>query len=306
MKSRSQRVRPLFQTLRRETRKLCHERGTQVSEQTVTNAANGDQEQDALSPRSPIRAVVLSLLMFGLGHVYCGQLTTGLIWAAVGALGGVISLWALATQETNLVAASLPMWVISVVAAIHAWWSARNCPADYRLKSYNRWYVYVLLLLISSVGVVGHGLLIRSNLVEAYVTPSADMHPTFQVGDRFLVDKTAYRNEPVHVGDLVVFKNPANRRRTYIKRVVALAEDKIEIRGGQLLVNDGPVGDSDPAVDDFGPLTVPKYNCFVLGDDRPKSRDSRHFGPVPEVAVLGRATMIYWPQGSWSRFGRVE
>jgi signal peptidase I len=115
-----------------------------------------------------------------------------------------------------------------------------------------------------------------------------------------------YRNEPVEIGDLVVFRSPANPKRTYIKRVVALAEDKVEIHDGQLLVNDQPVGDPDQAVDDFGSLTVPKYNFFALGDNRAKSKDSRHFGPVPDVAVQGKASTILWPQESWSRFGRIE
>ena len=265
-----------------------------------------------ISARSPIGAVLLTLLMTGLGHVYCGELVIGLAWAAVGAFSGVMSLWALATQKAIVTLASLPMWLVTIAAVVHVWSIARKCPNDYRLKQFNRWEVYVLLLAISSCGVVGHGLLLRSNIVEAYVTPVSNMLPTLQAGDRFLVDKTAYRDAPVQVSDVVVFMNPANPKQAYIERVVAVAGDKVEMRDGKVIVNDQPTagliaGETDTSPSgDFGPIVVPPHNCFVLGDNRPRSRDSRHFGPIPYATVLGKATVIFWPQKSWSRAGRIE
>jgi signal peptidase I len=265
-----------------------------------------------ISPRSTLRAVLLTLLMAGLGHVYCGELVVGLMWAAAGALSGVISLWVLATQDGIVALASLPMWLVTIAAVAHVWSTASKCPKDYRLKQYNRASVYILLLAISSFGVVGHGQLIRSNIVEAYITPVSNMKPTLRAGDRFLVDKTAYRDSPIEVGDVVVFKNPANPRMAFVKRVVAVAGDRVEMREGKLIVNDQPTtgliageGNAVPA-GDFTELKVPPYNCFVLGDNRSNSRDSRHFGPIPYATVLGKATVIFWSIDSWSRLGQIE
>ena len=276
-----------------------------IEDQDQSSEINHNR-QGAVSPRVPSRAVLLTLLMTGLGHVYCGELVTGLAWAAVGAITGVFSLWTMATQGADVGAASLPMWVVAIAAAVHVWSTARHAPVDYQLKSYNRWYVYVLLLIISSVGVIGHGLIVRSNLVEAYVTPVSDMSPTLLKGDRFLVDKTAYADTAVEVDDIIVFKSPVDPKKAWVKRVVALAGDTVEIRNGQLMVNDRARGQQDPEIEDFGPVVVPEYNYFVLGDNLARSRDSRHFGVVPNVGVLGRAVSVFWPQESWYRFGRID
>ena len=277
-----------------------------MSENQEAIAEPNQRDDGAVSARSPVKAVLLTCLMTGLGHIYCGELVIGLAWATVGALGGVVSLWALANQDAGIGAASLPMWIVSIAAAVHVWSTAKNCPRDYRLKSYNRWYVYVLLLIIGSVGGVGHGLIVKSRFVEAFVTPVSDMHPTLQRGDRFLVDKTAFDDSPVSIDDIVVFKSPEYPKKSFVKRVVAVAGDTVEIRDGRLLVNDRQRGEADPTADDFGPQVVPRYNCFVLGDNRGRSKDSRHFGPVPYAAVVGKAVTIFWPQESWYRFGRID
>lgn len=277
-----------------------------VTENQDVNSEDNLIGEGEISPRSAVGAAALTLLMTGLGHIYCGQLVIGLAWAAVGSLSGVVSLWALASENVGIAASSLPMAFVSVAAAVHAWCSAKNCSREYRLKSYNRWYVYLLLLAIASFGAAGHGLIVRSTLIQAYVTPVNDMNPTLQRGDRFLVDKMAFRDSLPQVGEVVVFKNPAEPQRTYIKRIVALAGDTVEVRDGRLLVNDQPVGEENRELDDFGPEVVPRYNCFVVGDNLVISRDSRHFGPVPNAAVLGKATTLFWPQESWSRLGRIE
>jgi signal peptidase I len=259
-----------------------------------------------------MHAVLLTLLMSGLGHIYCGQLVAGLAWAAAGSFSGVISLWALATQDVGFTLGSLPMVFVTVAAVAHVWSTASHCPQGYRLKSFNHSSVYVLLVAISSFGVVGYAQLIRTKVVEAYFIPTNSMYPTLRVGDRFLVDKTAYRDSPVGVGDLVVFKNPAKPKITWVKRVVALAGDRVEIRDGQLIVNGEPASgkiadrsEGEPSPD-FAEFVVPDYNCFVMGDNRSNSRDSRHIGPIPYATVFGKAGTIFWPAEEWSRWGRIE
>lgn len=261
------------------------------------------------SPRSTLRAVLLTLLMPGLGHVYCGELIAGLAWAALGSFSGVISLWALATHPSHLAITSVPMWIVTLLSVSHVILVAKRCPEDYQLRSFNRSYVYLLLLCISSCGVVGHGLLVRTNIVAAYVTPSSDMEPTLHPGDRFLVDKTAYRQHAIAIGDLVVFKDPASPERTFIKRVAAHAGSSIEVKQGKLRV-DGKAyecnGDANHDLPPFGPVIVPEYNVFVLGDNLGNSKDSRHFGPVPIVGITGKPTFLFWSKADFGRFGSLK
>ena len=280
---------------------------TEISEPAVESSP-----QSEIVPRSPLRALLLTLLMSGLGHIYCGQLVTGLAWAAVGSLSGVISLWVLTKQDAGLMLGTLPMTFVSIAAAAHVWSTASHTPRNYHLKSYNRTVVYALLVAISSFGIVGYSQMIRTKIVEAYVIPTNSMYPSIRSGDRILVDKTAYQASPIGVGELVVFRNPANPKITWIKRVVALAGDRVEIRDGQLIINGEPASgiladrsEGEPSPD-FAEVVVPDYNCFVLGDNRSKSRDSRHVGPIPYATVYGKAKTIYWPAEQWSRWGRVE
>lgn len=83
----------------------------------------------------------------------------------------------------------------------------------------------------------------------------------------------------------------------YVKRIVALSGDRVEIKDGPLMINDKSVGDRKESVEDYGPVTVPEYNCFVMGDNVANSKDSRHFGPIPYATVYGRVTVKDWPPG---------
>jgi len=241
-----------------------------------------------------------------------------------------------------LVIALIAAVAIPIAAATDSFRIARHIRLDYELKEYNRWYVYVLLLVLPMGGCVGYGLHVRARYVEAFVIPSDSMHPSIIYGDRVLANKMAYRSSDPLRGDLIIFPNPDNRRQRYIKRVVALEGDTVEVRGGVLIVNGEKVerrelpemseasentrlpgtvyeetnGDSayriiltlKPGIakTDFPPTTVPKHHCFVLGDNRNNAKDSRQFGPVPFAGIIGRVDYIYFPAEDWSRFGRVR
>ena len=260
--------------------------------------------------RSPIGAVLLTLAMTGLGHVYCGELVIGLAWAAGGTFAGTLSLWGMATQTFGFGFGFLLISIMSLVAVVHVWSLARHAPDDYRLKSYNHWKVYLLLGLMGTFGAAGYAVGIRSHVLIAFATPSRDMAPTIQKGDRFLVDKMAYHNESPLIGEVVVFKNPEKPSQAYIKRVVAVGEEKVEIRDGQLLINDKPrdfpqamMGND---VEDFGPVVVAPHNYFVLGDSRANSKDSRQFGTFAGGSLIGKATRIYWPPAAWFDRSEIE
>lgn len=164
-------------------------------------------------------------------------------------------------------------------------------------------------------------LFVRTFIVQAFKIPSGSMLPTLQIGDHLLVSKFSYgvrlpvigtslisRQGPAH-GDVVVFRFPRDRSLDYIKRVVAIGGDTIEVRDKQVLLNGQQVENPHAHFtshdimssaagprDNFGPVTVPDGKIFVMGDNRDNSYDSRFWGFVDLQDVLGKALIIYW---SW-------
>jgi signal peptidase I len=166
-------------------------------------------------------------------------------------------------------------------------------------------------------------LFIRTFVVQAFKIPSGSMKPTFQIGDHILVSKFIFgikipfvRKTLIPIGDpkredIVVFIYPEDRSKDFIKRVIGIGGDTIEIRNKKLFLNGLPYKDpnavySDDFIipgsiqprDNFGPITVRHGTIFVMGDNRDQSYDSRFWGFVDLKDVMGKAFMIYW---SWDR-----
>ena len=164
-------------------------------------------------------------------------------------------------------------------------------------------------------------LFIRTFVVQAFKIPSGSMLPTLLIGDHLLVNKFIYGirvpfsgkvlvplKDPKS-GDIIVFKFPKDRSIDYIKRVVGVPGDKIEVKNKKVYRNDKLAEDpfahftsttilpgSVSPKDNFGPITVPEGKYFVMGDNRDNSSDSRFWGFVETNDVLGKAMIIYW---SW-------
>lgn len=161
-------------------------------------------------------------------------------------------------------------------------------------------------------------LLVRTLFLQAFKIPTGSMRPTLLEGDRILVDKVTYgiripftaarlpRIRPPQRGDLVVFRSIDDPRRDFIKRLVAIGGDTVEIRDLKLWVNGRPL--NDPPVfrqvvyynrGSFAqagqPVKVPPGYYFFLGDNSSSSRDSRYWGFLSESKIIGRAFVIYWP-----------
>lgn len=177
-------------------------------------------------------------------------------------------------------------------------------------------------------------LFIRTFIVQAFKIPSGSMKETLKIGDHILVNKFIYGikvpftemtlvpvTSPNH-GDIIVFKFPEDPDKDFIKRVVGVEGDTIEIRDKHLFVNGAPTDYkqaiyTDPRAipkgvqprDNFGPVTVPAHSLFVMGDNRDHSYDSRFWGVVDLKAVKGKAFIIYWSWDKdnfgvrWSRIG---
>jgi len=164
-------------------------------------------------------------------------------------------------------------------------------------------------------------LFIRTFIVQAFKIPSGSMLPTLQIGDHILVNKFRYGVKIPFSGkilipisspktnDIVVFKFPRDPSLDYIKRVIAVAGDTVEMRDKHVYLNGKPFDDKygvysdfhiQPASagprDNFGPVTVPEDHIFVMGDNRDNSFDGRFWGFVSLKAVRGKAFLVYW---SW-------
>lgn len=143
--------------------------------------------------------------------------------------------------------------------------------------------------------------LLRTYVVEARKIPSGSMLPTIQLEDRVIVDKFFFKHfDHISPGDIIVFHPPPSAHSTedFIKRVVGLPGDKIEIRNHITYVNGNPLYEPyvlDKSKDDFGPVVVPKDSLFVMGDNRNNSADSRVWGFLPIENVTGRTLFCYWP-----------
>jgi signal peptidase I len=150
-------------------------------------------------------------------------------------------------------------------------------------------------------------LFIITFIVQAFYIPSGSMEPTLMVNDRILVAKFIYRFEPVQRDDVIVFRYPLNPQRDFVKRVIGLPGDRVELKEGVVYINGHALSEKGytikPDFGNYGPVTVPPHQLFVLGDNRNNSEDSRFFGYVPRPNVIGRALFVYWPP---SRTGFVH
>lgn len=185
----------------------------------------------------------------------------------------------------------------------------------------------------------------RTFLAQPFRIPSASMAPALVASDHVLVNRFVFGpsrygwerrvlplREPAR-GDVAVFRYPRDPRKPFVKRVLGIAGERVELRAGALSVGGKPVDERAYALrtdlsgypassrrdpfymrrDSFGPDTVPAASLFVLGDNRELSADSRYWGYVPRRFVLGRAFAVYWswqraPAPAlprWERIGRV-
>jgi len=142
---------------------------------------------------------------------------------------------------------------------------------------------------------------LRTYVIEARKIPTGSMLPTIQLNDRVIVDKFFFK-EFGHLspGDVVVFRPPPSAHATedFIKRIVGLPGDKLEIRNHKTYVNGKEVYEpyvTDQSKNDFGPVVVPKDSVFVMGDNRNNSDDSRVWGFLPIQNITGRTLFRYWP-----------
>jgi signal peptidase I len=271
--------------------------------------------------RSPGIATLLSLLVPGLGHMYSGRLARGaLLYAGAMALSVCLALTGIFYHFLGMcgaLLATISAWIlIAIDAALGA---ARS--KEVELKPYNRWYFYVIIVIVFTFMISPYWMsFYRYQIIQAktFKVPSSAMEPTLLVGDNFMTKLRPYKDGTIpNRGDLVVFPYPEDPTKMFIKRIVALEGERLEIRNKAVYINDNRLedpwgshfdnktypGNKTPR-DNMLPVIIPKGCVFVMGDNRDYSHDSRFWGFVEVNNIEAKALYIYWSQNQ-NRIGKT-
>ncbi len=188
--------------------------------------------------------------------------------------------------------------------------------ADFKKSTGREYFESIVIAVILA-------LFIRTFVVQAFKIPTGSMENNLLVGDHLLVNKFVFAPtesalerallpiQPIRRGDVIVFKYPEEPERDFIKRVIGLPGETLEMRHKRIYINGSPIdepyvhflqppssADQEVASYDvrerYGPVTVPPDQYFVMGDNRDNSQDSRYWGFLPRDYVKGKALMVYW------------
>ena len=281
--------------------------------------------------RKPWVAAILSVLVVpGLGHLYAGFHRRAVLLFLLFPPAGVAVLMLIILIRVPLVNVAIAMALFLALYVLVAYAAAndtRKMTATARVHWFSRWYsLLAAVVLVSAVIRPAWVYVFRTTLVEAYKVPSGGMENTILIGDHLLAVKWAYGwrlplfedvvfgARPAERGDLVVFPFPEDPSRPFIKRVIGLPRETVEIRDKVVYINGKPLDEAyvrflEPPVrrddpeyglrgesirDNWGPKVIPEGQLFVLGDNRDNSRDSRFWGFLRQDSLLGRAEVVYW------------
>jgi len=149
---------------------------------------------------------------------------------------------------------------------------------------------------------------LRATVADARVVPTPSMLPTIQLQDRLIVEKISYKFSEVERGDVIVFHPPSNVDQSgtdWVKRVIGLPGEKVEIRDGKVFINEEELNEPyelEKPDYTYGPIVVPEGSFFVLGDNRNNSKDSHYWGVLSNQNIVGKIFIRYWPL---DRFGSL-
>jgi signal peptidase I len=274
----------------------------------------------AQNTRKPhvVLAFIAGFLGLGLGYVYVGKIRLG-----IASIAGFCLTVAFFAWTRLIVKSAIVLWLLAAILILIALFALihpivlaaknRELPA----RQYNRWWFY----LIWSLGAVSIGpafYFSRATILgyETFRTSSSAMSPSLEMDELFVSNSWRYHNHAVAAGEIVVFERPENPGVKYIKRVVAVAGDSIELRDGVLYRNGQAIRESYlHAPMPFGGnsrnirlSTLGPGLFYVLGDYRDNSLDSRQWGPFPTTSLRGRVQYVWLSRDSdgrvrWDRIG---
>jgi signal peptidase I len=307
-----------------------------------------------LKERKPLFALALSLFLVGLGQVYDGKLRKGILLFSISIVFPLLFFQLSVVGPDKMLIFFLLLSLIAslgiyIWAAVDAWKQAKRIGKNYTLKIYNKLYVYILLIIL--LNLFSFSPIVDWQKICFFAFPyrmsTGSMIPSILPGDFIMTDRRidhSAENHGLQRGELVVFKYPKDKEKHFIKRVIGLPGDEIEIKGLELFVNGEKRTSQEVSypeekqaenikkgttafyeASDSGTyivyyhegtarkdliVTVPEGCCFILGDNRDNSLDSRHWGMVPLIDVVARAKLVYFsvnPEGGirWGRIGKL-
>lgn len=249
----------------------------------------------------------------GLGQVYNGQMLKGIIFfLATFLLIILLSFTGLQFDFYGLMVIILISLVFWLCIVLEAFFAAVKIK-EIQLKVYNRWFVYLLLVFLSvGIDFVSSDFLMTDVLhIKGYKISTESMHPTLQKGESIMINIKHHRARTLQRGDLVIYKFPGDSSEDFVGRVVGLEGEKVEIINKRVLINDRLLQEDyrihtdsrihfkkifpydDERRDNYGPVMIPWGTCFVLGDNRDNSHDSRYWGFLSLKRITGKVAYIY-------------
>lgn len=292
--------------------------------------------------RKPLIAAIMSFMLPGYGQLYNSKLNKGIMLFMLFALCSIplLAFAALYVPSSMMIMVVVLGLVVTLSLWLYGIKDAYQCAKHNPLIERKAWQVssFYIVSLIAAMLIILPSIThyIRQHYVASFHIPSNSMLPTIMAGDFLFVDKRyncPICKQNIQRGDISVFVHPNNRTRYYIKRIIALPNDKVKIVGQQVFVNNQALSATvkkkmhDSFIEEkitgtiyqtrwqafdediMTELVVPQGRVFVLGDNRSISEDSRDFGTVPLNDIVGKARQVWFSWGEegvrWQRLGQV-
>jgi signal peptidase I len=282
-----------------------------------------------MKKRLPIVAAICSLVEPGLGFVYNGALRQG-VTISLACLIAQFGLMFSGIYKSYYSTIAAYVLILAVSRLALAALSARRAKTIglLQLHPFNRWYVYLGFALLPLVPRETVPLIRELMPQRVFVCRSVSMQPTIEPDEWIVADMRHFSKHELRPGDVVVYYSPNEQKVPYLKRCVAVAGQKVQIRDGVLFVNDQQFAPllplvrttdsvlardfNDPRIrpagagneDQYGPVIVPDSCSFLLGDHRDNSLDSRYFGFFKKSEILGKALYIFYSD-NFDRIGKT-
>jgi len=269
-------------------------------------------------------ACLLSVVMPGMGQLYNGEPVKAAAFYVIPYIAYLASVLYFISSPSLTSLVYIPASAVASVLFIagEAAVRSRRIGSGYTPRPYNRWYVYLMIFIAMSAVSASYRYVVGNYVADTYRIPSASSEPSILAGEWVITDSSYRCGNGVERGDIIIFRYPDDERLTYIKRVVGMPGETVEIRDKVVYIDGEELYEdytkfTDPEIrpgmksprDNFGSITVPDDSYFVLGDNRDNSVDSRYFGFVKKELVRGRVAGVYLsvdPESymvRWDRFG---
>lgn len=278
---------------------------------------------NCLKPKEPLLAVMLAVMITGLGQIYAGKVKRGILFFCIPLILTIPLILYILNPNTTTNPILLLLPILGVGYKIFVIVDAYCCAKAYNVSNNLTRSISAGKRVLLIVGIIFFGsifnpsyiigLYIKKNVVESFKIPTKTMKPTLLSGDLILADKVIYKKSEPRRGDVIIFIYPEDTKKMFVKRLVGLPGEKVEIRNGSILINGTVLTEASFAnkyyynrgdyAKEGQAITIPQDSYFVLGDNSASSKDSRYWGFVPKKYIVGKAYKIYYP---FNRSGAIK